>query len=248
VVLGIHAMQSRAEPLGGHSPRFDVVRKGFYAGLLFFIVVIGLPMVSIPSLRNRLSERISTLKGAVSGNIKPAVAKVGANPEGFPKEYEAQEPALPNPFPPGSTKERGYTLVAPGLIAFEPRRAPAPSQISEAPAKEARSEPPLEPKSRSVPVVSAEPESAAEFKQGSSEKAAYDLLIRSNAAIEDLVRGGKPSLHFFTWDAVLKEEDVYWVRLRFRSEGNPGELDYIWSVNLQSGKVIPLSFNAKNID
>ena len=73
-------------------------RNRFYTLLLLFIVVIGLPIVSVPHLRNRLSARIMLLKAAVAGNVKPAVAHVGANQEPFPSEYERPEPPVHQAF------------------------------------------------------------------------------------------------------------------------------------------------------
>jgi hypothetical protein len=252
VVSGIYKSQSIPEPSAGsprpYSPRVFMAKRSGYTGLLFFIVIVGLPIVTIPSLRNRLSERIFVLKAAISGDIMPAAAQVGAGREGFPKEYEDPAPTTFRPYSPAVTENKGYTMIAPGLIAIENRKAPRRLRIPEAPVREVLSEPPLEQKIQSIPTVSKESESEVKFQQGSGEKDAYNLLMRSSPSIAGLVQSGNPSLRFVSWGAAQKGEDVYWVRLRFQSEKTQGEVDYIWEVKLQTSEVIPLSYNAKSVD
>jgi hypothetical protein len=228
--------------------RAFIVGQGGYTGLLLFIIMVGLPIVAIPSLRDRLSERIFVLKTAISGEIMPATAQVGSNPGGFPKEYEAPAPAAFHPFAQASAEGKNYTTIAPGVIAIKPRDASRRLRIPEAPSSEAGSELPLEPEIQSTPTVSKAAEPEVQFKQGSGEKDAYTLLMRSSTSIAGLVRGSNPSLRFVTWGAVHKGEDVYWVRLKFQSLETPGEVDYIWEVKLQTSEVIPLSYNAKSVD
>jgi len=52
-------------------------------------------------------------------------------------------------------------------------------------------------------------------------------------------------MKFKTWDAANRQDDVYWVRLKFNNEGV--ESEYIWQVKLLSQEVSPLSYNAKSI-
>jgi len=220
-------------------------------------------MAAIPTLRNRLSERIFVLRGAIGGNIMPVTAQVGGNPEGIPSRYEISVNEASPLFPPAISGSKNYSLIRPGLVAPgsmarssiapellapESRKAPRRLRIPEAPSGEVGSEPAVEPKAHPAPVASKEPDSEVKFQQGNSEKEAYNLLVRSSTSIAGLVQGSNPSLHFISWDAAHKGEDVYWVRLRFQSEGNPGEVDYIWEVKLKTSEVIPLSYNAKSID
>jgi hypothetical protein len=227
--------------------RFSVTRQRTYAGLLVFIVIIGLPIVAVPYLRNRLSERVFAIKAAISGEIKPAVAQAGANPEGFPKEYETAVPAGPQIPPLPAAGIRTYAMVAPGLITSEIRKPSRRLQIPNIRPKVGGTEASTEQTGEEAAHVAAdEPASTITFQQGSGEKDAYTLLLRSNTAIAQLVKGSNPSLHFMSWDAAHKGEDVYLVRLRFQSDGNP-DVEYIWEVKLQTSEVIPLSYNAKSI-
>jgi hypothetical protein len=249
VVSGIHESPSIAKTSTASSHPYPLrvfaVVKGGYTGLLLFIVIVGLPIVTIPSLRNRLSERISVLRAAISGDITPATAQVGANPEGLPKEYETPAPAVPYHSPPAPTEKKGHTIIVPGSNAPEIRKVPKQLRIIEVPSRESLSEPPLEQTTSSAPTVSKEPEPEVKYQQGNGEQNAYNMLMRSSTAISGL--RNNPSLHFISWGAIRKGEDVYWVRLRFQSEETPGEVDYIWEVKLQTSEIIPLSFNAKGV-
>jgi hypothetical protein len=243
--MGIHEFQSVAQspdPL-----RFFMVRKRVYTGLLLFIILVGMPLLTVPFLRNRLSERIFVLKASITGYVKPAIAHVGANPEGFPKEYEMPAPVPPPIFPLASKGRTAYALIAPGLISLVPDKAPRRSRMPEAPHRIIQNGPPLEPKTQAAEVASEEPESEAQFQQGNGEKDAYNLLLRSDTAIAGLVRGSNPLLHFISWDASHKGDDVYLVRLRFQSEANP-DVVYIWEVKLLTSEVTPLSYNAKSVN
>jgi hypothetical protein len=97
-----------------HSPRFSVIRKGAYAGLVYFIVIVGLPIITIPSLRNRLSERILVLRKVITGDIKPAFNQVGDNPESISKEPEIPASSATPVHPPAGTGKKGQDTRAPG--------------------------------------------------------------------------------------------------------------------------------------
>jgi hypothetical protein len=228
-------------------PRFYVVRSRLSTGLLLFIVLAGLPMLSMHSLRNRLSDRILLLRAALSGDIEPACAQVGSNPGGFPKEYEVPVPKMLQ-IPGLQTVERNAkTMIAPGIARFDPQKVRRELPMPEVPSQETRREPPLEPQPQSIAAASEKQESDVQFRQGNGEKNAYDLLLRSSTSIADLVRGRNSSLRFTSWDAAHKGDDVYLVRLKFQSEGNP-DVEYIWEVKLNTSEVTPLSYNAKTID
>jgi hypothetical protein len=247
VASGFHKSQSITAPSEASRRPYPARISGGYIGLLLFVTIAGLPMVAIPSLRNRLSERIFVLKTAISGDIMPATAQVGANLGGFPKEYEAPAPAAFRPFSPASSERKTYAMIAPGLIAPETRKVPRRMRILEVPSSEASSVL-LEPETSSALAVSKKPEPEAQFRQGDGEKDAYTLLMRSSTSIAGLVQGSNPSLHFVSWGALHKGEDVYLVRLKFQSDETPGEVYYIWEVKLKTSEVTPLSYNAKSVD
>jgi hypothetical protein len=223
---------------------FYTRRHHVYTGLLLFIVVVGLPVVSVPYLRNRLSARILMLKAGMAGEIKPVVAQVGANQEPFPAEYERQEPAVPQAFklPPSekiiATRPGGY-IPLPAVSSHAAPKAlkpesPPPSVESEESSAQAEAGP------------SASEESELKYQQGENEQKAYDLLLKSNPTIAEMIHGSNPSLRFESWDAAYRGDDNYWVRLKFQSDNNP-DMEYIWQVKLGSKEVTPLSYHARSI-
>ena len=84
------------------------------------------------------------------------------------------------------------------------------------------------------------------YQKGKAEQDAYDLLLKSIPAVVGLLQGNNPSLKFKSWDAANRGEDIYWVRLKFQSEGN-ADAEYIWQVKLQSNEVTPLNYNARGV-
>jgi hypothetical protein len=225
------------------SLRFYRIRRRVYGGLLIFVIAAGVPIATVPSLRNRLVTRIHDLKAAISGETRLDIVQAGENTERFPAEYE-------RPSPPSVAQ------------VFKIATAPVPEDVQKKESPPARSVPR---RTLRIPSVgkpslsadageesgeqrelapSADTENQPKYKQGTMEQEAYDLLLKSNSAIAGLVQGGNPSLQFAAWDAAGRGEDIYWVRLKFRQEGKPG-IEYIWQVQLQSKQITPLNYNAR---
>jgi hypothetical protein len=233
----------------GASPKnhagFDSTRQRVYTGLLLFIVIAGLLLVSIPSLRRRLASRTHELVAAISGETKPAGVQIGSNTGPHPELFKAPMPSVPHPFTLPQAPEAfnfggsGNSAPAAPEAAGKPVLRHAPTHAS--PKKSDAAE-----YSENVDntAPSAE-ESEVVYKHGQSEQEAYDLLLKKNPVLAGLVSGSNPSMKFKTWDAANRQDDVYWVRLKFNNEG--AESEYIWQVKLQSQEVTPLSYNAKNI-
>jgi hypothetical protein len=220
-------------------------RNRFYTGLLLFVVAVGLPIVTVPRLKNRLSARIQLLKAAVAGNVNPAVAQVGASQEPFPAEYERPEPPVQQAFklPPS---ENVYTQTPGGYtpVPLAPSKAATPSVLNLG-----RSPTPTESEEslqQEETAAEASEESGPKFQQGEAERDAYNLLLQSNPRIAEMVQGSDSSLIFDSWDAAHRGDDIYWVRLKFHSEGNP-DREYIWQVKLISKEITPLSYHARSI-
>jgi hypothetical protein len=216
-------------------------RQRISTGLLIFVVAIGLPIVSVPNLRNRLTHRVVTLKTAMTGEIKPVIVQAGENKEPFPSEYD--NPVIREALPSqvlATGKTSGFSFGNSVPTNDELLRKPRRIIIPVVP-------PPI--------VQSAETEQASEaasgeepkYQQGKAERAAYELLLKSNPAIVDMVQGRRASPVFKSWDAANREEDIYWVRLKFQSEDNT-TIDYIWQVKLQTMQVTPLNYNARSIE
>jgi hypothetical protein len=241
------SMGSSADSGRQYLTHFFKTRQRIYNGLLIFVVAVGLPIVSVPALRHRLSSRVQALRTALSGELNPVRIKVGENRGPLPAEYERPLPLPPSPMqlPPldriftKADVEKGK-VVPPAVsrAGVAPRLTKAaPKSVVPAQSDTTNDEP-----AASSSATSDEPK----YQQGKIEQEAYELLLKSIPAVAALVQGSDSSLRFRSWDAAKRSDDLYWVRLRFQSEGKP-ETEYIWMVKLLSGQVVPLSYNARSI-
>ncbi len=232
---------------------FYRARTRFYLALLVFVVVVGLPIISVPGLRHRLSTRVQTLREAMSGGgIKPVTVIVGENKEPFPAQYAKKVgppnyPKLPpylsatqglggpivsaTPVPSRATTRRNRTIKIP-TVPGEPETQAAAADSAQVPAS-----------GQDASGTEAQPK----YQQGVMEKEAYDFLLSSNATVKGMVQGSNPSLRFKSWDALKRDEDTYWVRLTFSSVPGGSNEEYIWQVKLLAKQVSPLSYNARTL-
>jgi hypothetical protein len=227
------------------SSRYDKTRRRVYGSLLLLVIGAGLPMATVPTLRHRLMTRMHALKTAFAGDASPVMAQAGENREPFPAEYERPSPpsvadVLQIPAAPiiygAAKKDEAPARSAPRRTLRIP---PVGEPLASADIGEASDE-----QSKSAPAIDSE--NQPKYRQGTIEQEAYDMLLKSNPAIAGLAQGNNPSLQFLSWDAAGRGEDVYWVRLKFRSEGKP-DLEYIWQVQLQSKQITPLNYNARTL-
>jgi hypothetical protein len=228
------------------SSRFYKIRRRVYGSLLFFVIVAGLPMATVPALRHRLMARVYALKTAFAGDTSPVMVQAGENHEPFPVEYKRlSPPAVAHVFKmPTAPIIHGVPMKEEAPAHSAPRRTlripPVGEPLPSADRGEASDE-----QSKSAPVIDAE--NQPKYRQGAIEQEAYDMLLKSNPVIAGLVHGNNPSLQFLSWDVAGRGEDIYWVRLKFRSEGKP-DIEYIWQVQLQSNLVTPLNYNARTLN
>ncbi len=230
-------------------PEFYRARQRFYMALLIFVVAAGLPIVSIPVLRHRLSGRIQALREAMAGGtIKPVVMTVGENKEPFPAEYEKKA------GPPNYPRLPAYFAATQGLAgpaasaSVVPERAPARSKRTiRIPNVSAETRPSESAQAPAAGQDAGSAEAQPAYQQGLMEKTAYDLLLKSNATVNGMVQGGNPSLRFKSWDALKRDEDTYWVRLTFTSAADNSSVEYIWQVKILAKQVTPLSYNARSL-
>lgn len=220
---------------------FYKTRQRFTLALLVFVVVIGLPIIGVPQLRNRLSERVAALKTAWVGERARATADVGANTGPLPAEFERPEPVVPRPPQMPGVDNRIYTMrPSVPLARSRPESQAASDEFELVPADTgAPSDAPAEP--------SAEAAAEPKYQRGAVEQEAYDLLLASNPTVAGLVQGSNPDLAFKSWDALSRGNEIYWVRLTFQPAGGPAA-EYIWQVKLQSKEVTPLSHNARTLN
>jgi hypothetical protein len=215
--------------------------------------VVGLPIIGVPSLRERLSQRVMEFKRALSeDSIVPVTLKVGENQQPFPTEYDKPAPVLPSApnLPP---LDRIFTLDRGGKVypTPPPRSSPAPSPSS--PRASADRSEPATPDRPEISITREEPpddltDSSDEpkYKKGQIEQSAYDLLLKTYPAVAKMVQGENPGFQFKSWDAASRGDDVFWVRLKFQLKESL-ESEYIWIVKIQSNQVTPFNYNAREI-
>ena len=219
-------------------------RQRFYTALLLFVVIVGLPIVGVPSLRHRLADRVAAIKDAIGGRIEPVTAEIADEQAPFPKEYERYATSFPGPgrslpldriFTARKEEPDPETYDPPALITPEtastgrPFSAAVPEEDTAAPEK-----------------VESDSEDGLGYNQGEVEQNAYAMLLESYPQVAEMVQGGDPALRFLSWGAVKRGEDIYWVRLIFQTGDNP-KVEYIWRVELESKRILPLSHNARSI-
>jgi hypothetical protein len=232
------AIVSDAKQRVGSARTYDA-RNRFYGILLLFIIVAGLSIVGLPSLRQRLMTRVAALHAAINGHSGPVAAEVGAEQEPFPEEFERPAYSFP-----GSDRllsmDKIWTVKSGGPVS--------PVDASHALiAPESADE-----KTSSAGYDSTDDSNASDSKggihytQGEVERDAYALLLESYPKVAEMVKGGGTSLQFRSWGCAKRSADVYWVRLIFQT-GDGLEVEYIWQVELESKRVLPLSYNARTL-
>ena len=228
---------------GQKQVRYDG-RQRFYGALLLFVVIVGLPIVTVPSLRNRLATRVAAIKTAIGGNIDPATVEIGEEPAPFPKEYERFADSFPGPdqslpmdriFTARTDEPDPQTYSPPALIT--PETASTGKPVPVAVPEEEASEP---------DAAETDSDDGLGYNQGEVEQDAYAMLLEYYPQVAEMVEGGDPDLRFMSWGAVKRGEDLYWVRLVFQTDADV-EVEYIWSVEMESKRVLPLSHNARSI-
>jgi hypothetical protein len=86
-----------------------------------------------------------------------------------------------------------------------------------------------------------------EYRQGSVEKEAYDILLASSATVRSIGDGSYVPLRLKGWAAARRDEDTYWVRLTLAPAAGGADGEYIWQVRMGSREASPLNFNARTL-
>ena len=234
------AKEKRPENARIRDPRKWTARAYFYGSLLLFVVVAGALLLAVPALRSRLVQRSRDLYGAIFGTRAPVMANVSDQQSAYPEEYEREAYAFPDPGQ-GIPEDWIFRRPSGGSAEVQDGTSSLISPPIEEPdtgmvAGKAASE---------VEPGTEEPDQGIQYSTGKTENEAYTLLLSKYPKVAALVRGKDPSLQFLSWDGAEVQEGVYWVRLIFETGGNRDV--YIWQVNLQSGEVRPLSYNARTV-
>jgi hypothetical protein len=233
---GVH-ISNRKEP-AGHSHAYDG-RKRFYSILFFFVVVVGLPIVSLPPLRHRLVTRVVAFQEAILGKSGPAMANMDEKQLPFPEEFE--KPASgESDFGEFLPMDRIFTAKSAdsGPQVYTPNPLITPESATDDTASPGTA--PEEDTNES------DSKDAVVYTQGEVEQEMYDLVLGAYPRVAEMVNGDDPSLRFQSWGGAKRSEDIYWIQLIFQNEDDL-EVEYIWQVDLQTNQVLPLSYNARNI-
>ena len=217
-------------------------RRRVYNALLLFVVLVGGTMGVIPRLRHRLWDRCTVLKAALFGDIKPISARVGENLEPFPEEFarpappaEPKLPAAVFSLKPSSEPQIARSRIRIRTPEVSGRGGTPPVLLREDTPEDATGDLQMDPS-----------DSAPKYIKGKMEQDAYDMVLKSNKKLAEMVQGGDPLLRFKSWDAAFRGEDVYWVRVIFQNEQKQS-VEYIWQVRVSVGEITPLSFNARSL-
>ncbi|HSW39040.1 MAG TPA: hypothetical protein VLL97_06065 [Acidobacteriota bacterium] len=226
-------------------PAFYQKRQKIYHGLLGFVIIAGLPMLFVPGLRETLSDRVTAIRTAISLQTPPVVMTIGVDTEPFPEEYLKPEPPIRLP----AQASASIRTIYPGEKSSVPSIKPQPQDqvvadtqryrpllLRDGPVAEATDAAIMQEKVEKGPV----------YSQGEKDREAYELVMRFNENLARMVRGEDPERYFKSWGSAHRGGDLYWVRVTFQMDESPDQ-EYIWEVNLESGRVSPLSFNARRI-
>jgi len=215
-------------------------RARFYWSLVLFIVAAGLLLLIVPALRSRLVQRSRDLYGAIWGNRAPVVASVDDRQSTYPKEYEREAPTFPDA---GQGIPEDWIFRMPSRGAAEGQDST--SSLISPPTRSPKSVMPAGKVPSEDEPGGEEPDSGVQYSTGKPENEAYTLLLEKYPKVAALVSGDDPSLRFQSWGGSEVQEGIFWVKLIFETGGNQDV--YIWEVNLQSGEVKPLSYNARTV-
>lgn len=224
--------------------RVKNARARFYWSLILFIILACLMLLAVPVLRSRLVQRSRDLYGAIWGTRAPVMASVGDRQSAYPEEYERETPTFPDAGQ-GIPEDWIFRLPSGGAAKG---KNDASSLIS----------PPIESSKTLNPAAgaagkdgsegdsgAAEQGSGIQYATGKAESEAYALLLEKFPKVAALVHGDDSSMQFISWGGSEVQEGVYWVRLIFETGGNRDV--YVWQVNMESGDVQPLSYNARTV-
>ncbi len=235
----------------GDRRRRLLYHQRFYFGLLIFVLVAGLPLVGLPSVRSQLRTRVQTLRAAAMGEPPiqaPAKGNIGENQQPFPKEYERAQAQLRPPYLPQiETQARAaYRITIGGDEGNPPAKEPAAS------ARKGRvTIPPVSVPSAGAANPSASQTGAANsdsrYRKGKSEQEAYDLLLNANTTLAGMIKGSDPALKFQDWAAADMGQDSYYVMVTFVQALDNVPRKYIWNVKLATKEIVPLSAYAREI-
>jgi hypothetical protein len=218
-----------------------------YLALLLFVVIGGLPIVGVSSLRARFHDRIQLLRSAARGERAPqapAAATIGEARDPFPKEYEKPQ-ARPSYMQKFEAPPRApYRIAIGGEEPAPARKLPGVETSKSKPVNEIDLPPTL---SDVKSAAASDTGGAPQYRKGKSEQEAYDLVVKANATLAGMIQGADPALKFQDWSALSTGQDSYNVMIAFLQTADNEVRKYIWSVKVATKEVVPLSSYARGI-
>ncbi len=230
-------------------PKRQLYHRRLYHGILIFVVIAGLPLIGLPSLRTQLRTRVRILSSAATGQPLPQAPvklNIGENQEPFPREYEhAFAEVRPSYLPKiDAPAHSPYRIIIGGEQA-------KPPEVAEAAPKGKPGLPPVSAPPAGATNAAESPTATAgtdsKYRKGQSEQEAYDLLLSSNATLAGMVKGSDPTLRFQDWAAADMGQGSYYVMVTFVQTLDNTARKYIWNVKLASKEIVPLSAYAREI-
>ena len=217
--------------MADNNNEYDRSRRRVYGGVLLFAVTAAILLTAVPPLRARLFDRIDVIKTAMVYEIQHDIMPVGENDLPYPEEF---------------------LRTAFGAVVSSPYVEPAPKRLIVV-QPEVITPPVLSKAGRGSPAGVEEETKEAEddsdalrFRQGETEREAYEKTLATNVKLAAMVQGGNPDISFKTWDAVHRDGDVYWVRVIFQNAAGT-DVEYIWQTDISSDRSTPLNFNARSL-
>ena len=173
--------------------------------------------------------------------------------ETTPREPSAAE-TIGKTGPPASSSSE--SLIVPRLK--EESAPPVPPSPADAPRREAPVVDQNTPEPVNKPVLQrttaavtphAESSIAAEVQEEERSQEAFLLLKDKSVVAQKLIEGElQEDLNYQEWKMVRAREPEFWIDLIAQRSSDQGELHLIWSVNTQTGVVIPMSQAARDLD
>ncbi len=205
------------------------------------------------------SRDLESGEGEVPGSqeaaTEPSSSSSESEPEPAAEPVQQQQtssssdrvPALADPVPP---EDPPATTVR--NEATERRVEESTEEESPAPTSAASSgDEELEPAAVSEESLSAE-EAVAEPEPDPGPapevQEAFDRLLRESDVAGKLAWGEYSTLEFVDWRVVQQTDREIWLDLTGKWTGNDQDVHFIWSVNIEDGKVRALSQEARNLE
>lgn len=185
-----------------------------------YIAILVLVIGSVIFLLVSRESRLRLLRGVAQGWSK----------------VSSEESAAVMKLPPAPPKTVEPEVVQQGSPTFVFRGGGSSGEAPEGAGETAEG-------SAGTPEDESKPPAPPEKTAGS--KAAYDLLLKNSEVAQKLTSNGFPDLQFKEWKPVRNNPPEFWINVVAARAGQ--DVQFVWSVNTESGTVTALSQNARDL-